>query len=416
MGKGRTQRARRPSPRAVLRLAPLILLAIGAGTLAPPAMADQPLAAEHSPGRAAFLDPSFGEAGRAMLPPQPFASYADAVLMHDDGLVVATDRGLRRLGPGGWLDEAFGAGGTVTPPAPPGGEFELEALGVDSRNRLIVAGTASLPGEEPPSPDSFGNGIGERPKRARVLRYLPSGVLDPGFGEGGVVETDLGLPAPREEEGTQILSRPWVEVTGVAIDSQDRVVLTGGASAGLEGGCAHDWFFDTLTYAAFVARLDPAGRLDSTFGRGGVFGGRSTAENPLRAEVAADPALGPGDEVTYASGVGHCPRAAGASGLGRLDAGGGTEVGFGTRGAVRRWSDDMVALSGGGIATLGYETPWYNTKEAATVGVTRLSPEGRRDRSFGTRGKTVIRTPGGSGGLLGSIAADWRGACCSAAR
>jgi len=366
------------------------------------------LAASPAAGRA-LLDPSFGQAGRTMIPPAASEGFVEAGLMRDDGLAFATDRSLGRLGPDGRLDLSFGQGGIVVPPVPPGGEFEIAGLAVDSQDRLIVAGTALPPAGDPFDPFLFGPGFETGPKKARVARYLPSGVPDPTFGDGGVVETDLGLPAPLKEDGTQIVPSPWVEVTGVAVDSQDRVLLTGGASAGLRGNCAHDWYWDTLTYAAFVARLTAAGALDPTYGEGGVFGGRNVAEYRLRNEASDDPEPGPRDEVTYGTGVLHCPRAGGAGGLSRLDADGNPAIGFGDRGAVRMGSDDMVALPGGGVANIGFESPWYYTREAATVEVARLTPNGRPDRGFGTRGKAVVVTPGGAGGQLASIAADGRG-------
>jgi uncharacterized delta-60 repeat protein len=381
------------------RLVPFILLVLATQVLASTAEADRPPPAK----RAAFLDPSFGESGRTMLPlvDRPEGELA-AALMPDDGLVVGTGGALNRLGPDGRLDQSFGQGGTVVPPAPSDGGFRIEGVAVDSQGRLIVAGTGVHPVAQVP----FGSGAAGTPTSARIMRYLPSGALDPGFGDGGVVETDLGLPPPRDEDGAQILAEPWVEVSAVTVDSQDRIVLTGGASAGLRGNCAHDWYWDTLTYAAFVARLTPAGALDPGFGQAGVFGGRDAGENPLRAEAAADPEVGPGDGVTFSSSGKQCPRSPGWSGLARLDAGGRSEAGFGVGGAIRSGGSDLLVLPDGGIATIGYETPWYYGEEAARVGVSRYTPGGALDRGFGTRGKAVVRTPGGAGGVLTSLAAD----------
>lgn len=386
----------------VRRLVPLILLVLATQLLASTAEADRSRPRKPAAARAAFLDPGFGEAGRTLLPPVDSESNAQAALMPDDGLLVSTGSTLWRLGPDGRLDESFGQGGSVTPPAPTGGKFEIDGLAVDSQGRLIVAGT----GVQPVSQVPFGVGGSGTPTNARVVRYLPSGAPDPGFGDGGVVETDLGLPPPRNDDGAQILAEPWVEVTGVAVDSRDRIVLSGGASAGLQGGCAHDWYWYTLTYAAFVARLTPAGTLDPDFGEAGVFGGRDAGENPLRAEAGTDPEVGPDDEVTYSSGGKQCPRSPGRSGLVQLDATGRPEAGFGTRGAIRNWDSDMVVLPDGGIATAGYEVPWYYGEEAARVGVSRYTAGGAPIRGFGTRGRAVVQTPGGAGGVLRSIAVD----------
>ncbi len=382
-------------------LLPLLLLTL----LAQPVSS---AAANRTAGRAALLDPSFGESGRVMLPPLDSEREVRVALMGDDGFVISTGHTLRRLGPDGRLDGSFGLGGSVTPPARPGSEFEIEGVAVDPAGHLIVAGTAVMP-EDPATRTEFGRGFGERPQAARVLRYLPNGVLDPEFGAGGVVETDFGLPPTYDEDGKRILAEPWVEVTGVAVDSQGRVLLTGGASAGLEFGCMHDWFWDTVTYAAYVARLTPAGALDPSFGSGGVFGGRKAGENRLRAEVSDSPSIGPEDEVTYGSGRGHCPYGEGASGLGRLSSSGAPDPGFGTQGTVRGAPSEPLVLPDGRIAGIGLARTWYYPKESAPIEVERLNSNGRPDRSFGTRGTTVLRTPGGPLSELVAVAAGGRG-------
>jgi uncharacterized delta-60 repeat protein len=209
--------------------------------------------------------------------------------MPDNGLVIGSGRSLLRLTPGGRVDETFGQGGILTPPTPAGGSFQIEGLAVDSQGRLIVAGTSLLPKEDFSS--SVPIGAEDGPQAARVMRYLRDGTLDPSFGDGGIVETDLNLSAPRDKTGQQILSKPWVEVSGVAVDSNDRVLLTGGASAGVEFGCSHDWNFNILTYAAFVARLTEAGVLDAAFAGDGVLGGPGSRKIPSMRKAASRRAL-----------------------------------------------------------------------------------------------------------------------------
>jgi uncharacterized delta-60 repeat protein len=386
----------------------LASLWVGPGSLAASAGGHLSKTHEHTTSRAAHLDPTFGEAGRTTLSLQGAEGDVIPILMDDDSLIISVGHGLKRLGPDGQLDESFGQGGTLTPPAPPDGNFEIDGLAVDSKGRLIVAGTSQLPKEEVPSPVVIGNGTSESPQAARIMRYLPNGTLDPSFGNSGTVETNFNLPAPHDGDGKQILAKSWVEVTGVAVDSRDRVLLSGGASAGVEFGCAHDWFFNTLTYAAFVARLTETGALDSGFSGDGIFGGLSTSENPLHAEVGADPEIGPGDEVVYASGRAHCPRGGGSAGLAKLSAAG-QPSSFGTGGAVRRWSSEAAVEPDGTITTLGYISPWYFTKEPARMRVTRLTPNGQPDRSYGRGGHTVLTTPGGASSQLNTMATDPHG-------
>lgn len=358
--------------------------------------------------RAARLDPSFGAAGRVILPSQSIGEEgAIPVLMRDDSLVFSNGQSLRRLAADGRVDQSFGQGGVLTPPAPADGKFEIDRLAVDSRGRLVVAGTAVLPEEDPPPPVQIGNGRG--PQAARVVRYLQDGTLDPSFGNDGVVETDLNLPPPRDETGKRFLARSSVEVSAVAIDSKDRIILTGGGSAGLAFGCFHDWFFNTLTYAAFVARLTPAGALDPSFAGDGVFGGRSVAENPFHAEESIVRGIGTGDAPIYTSGEYHCLSRAGSFGLARLGSGGEPSLSFGAGGAARRRAGEATVGPDGAIVTYDYVTPWYSPQEPARVKITRLRPNGRLDRPFGRDGQITLLSPGGPTSRLGTAAIDARG-------
>jgi uncharacterized delta-60 repeat protein len=353
---------------------------------------------------ATHLDPSFGQGGRAMLPPH-FDATSVSALMHDDSLVVSTGQSLKRLSPEGQLDESFGEGGTLTPPALPDGIFNIAGLAADSQDRLIVAGTSILPEDEPYPRLGFPKG----PQAVRILRYLSNGSIDLSFGDRGVVETDFGLPPPQDDSGRPFLTRPWVEATGVVLDAQDRVIVTGGASAGLRSACAHDWFWDTLTYAAFVARFTETGAIDTSFGGGdGIVGGHSTAENPLHAELSITPLIGPDGQVTYAGSQGLCPRA-GGFGLVRLAEDGVLQSNFGVQGAVRDFGEDTAMEPDGSILAFEWVSPWYYPKEPLQVRVTHLGTNGRPVRSYGRNGHVIVKSPGGAGSHLGTLALDARG-------
>jgi uncharacterized delta-60 repeat protein len=209
--------------------------------------------------RGVWLDPAFGVGGRAFVPLEfegpGLENPKMAASTSDGGLVLSNGHLLERLTPAGQVDAFFGQGGTVVPAQPAGGSFEVGGIAVDSQGRIVVAGTSTLP-----TKIRFGKRLA-----VRAERYLPDGSLDDSFGANGIVETDFGFPVPRDQNGQPILEQPWVQATGVAVDSRDRVVLTGGASSGKADGCEHDWF-GTLTYAGFVARLTATGSLDSSFG------------------------------------------------------------------------------------------------------------------------------------------------------
>jgi uncharacterized delta-60 repeat protein len=275
------------------------------------------------------------------------------------------------------------------------------------QDRLIIAGTSHLPKEDFRSATDFQAEDG--PLAVSVARYLSNGLPDPSFGQAGVMETDFGFPPPRDESGQQLLARPWVEATGVAVDAQSRIILTGGVSAGVYFGCSHDWFWNTLTYAAFVARLTEAGAPDTSFGGGdGVFGGRSSDENPLHIEFSVDPAVGPGGEVQYSSGeLSRCAATAGNAGLAQLTAAGEPRIPFGAQGAVPGWIIGSSVERDGSIVVLE-GLPWKEG-ERHRARVRRLEANGMPDLSFGQMGQAVVTLNREWRGGLTSLAIDSNG-------
>lgn len=133
-----------------------------------------------------ILDGSFGSDGIVIIrAPNSDSNFADDVAIGADGRIVATgpDRGrapaggLRagfavvRLLSDGSPDPTFGSGGWVQTDVI-GGDARADALAVQADGRIVVAGTGA-------------SGFA-------VVRYLPDGLLDPSFGEGGQVITDFG--------------------------------------------------------------------------------------------------------------------------------------------------------------------------------------------------------------------------------
>jgi hypothetical protein len=314
----------------------------------------------------------------------------------DGSLILSNGRSLQHLDPSGQLDRGFGEDGSVTPPAPDGGHFEITGVAIDAGHRIVVVGTSHPPQPTSPEPlpwsPSFETLYEPAATSARILRYLPSGALDPSFADLGILETDFGLPAP-ESEGRQIATVPVVEATGVAIDGSGRIVVSGGAAAGLRSACAHDWYFNTVTYAAFVARLTESGARDTEFGGGdGVFGGHQASENPRRIEVASQPALAPDGGVTFMRGQGACPRARGAPGVVQLTRAGvpiDIDAGLPLR---HRWILAMAVGPDGSVVLL--ENPDYRAREPGHQRVLRIRPDGTLDRAFGRAGRAAVRLPG----------------------
>ena len=78
-----------------------------------------------------------------------------------------------------------------------------------------------------------------------MARFLADGTLDPGFGEGGMVTTDI---QPDQQE----------EALAVALDPDGRIVVAG-----------YSGFDATMALARYL----PDGSLDPAFGTGGIVGG-----------------------------------------------------------------------------------------------------------------------------------------------
>jgi hypothetical protein len=180
-----------------------------------------------------------------------------------------------------------------------------------------------------------------------------------------------------------------LEATGVAIDAAGRIVVSGGAGANLaSGGCFHDDWFPSLTYAGFVARFTESGGLDASFAGGGVFGGRSQEQVPLAMEFTTEPVIASGGEIILQRGGGACLTTAGSLGYFRLTAAGTLrsardrhELGGRVAGAGATADGSTVLLVG---PEKGSEAPPW---------IVELRPDGSRVKSFGNAGKRTLPLP-----------------------
>ena len=192
--------------------------------------------AQASPGD---LDRSFGDGGKVRTGfcggyASPYSVAADSrgrILIGgqntwSDGLCVD------RFRANGTRDPSFGSGGEVKTVL--GAAGGVRAVAIDSQGRIVAAGFARQSGGD---------------RDFALARYEPNGALDPSFGTGGTVTTDLGS----------------AEVaTSVAIDTGGRIVVLGD---------------DGVT----LARYRDNGSLDPSFGAGGIvttdFGPRGEANS-----------------------------------------------------------------------------------------------------------------------------------------
>jgi uncharacterized delta-60 repeat protein len=226
-------------------------------------------------------DLSFGVGGRAHTGSGALTREAmDAVVQADGKTVVVgydaptgttfvstdtpADFVVRRFNADGTPDVSFGAGGVVTTDFSGRGDQAL-AVAIDSKGRIVVGGKVQPQGTVYP--------------RFGYARYLPSGLLDSSFGNGGKV---LGMTV--NTDGVQ----------GIVVTSDDGVVAGG----------TH---YSSPGQDMLVERLKPDGSIDAGFGAGGAveLNMRQNATGDIfTQDYIWDIALAPGGKIVLAGACG----------------------------------------------------------------------------------------------------------------
>jgi len=274
------------------------------------------------------LDHGFGTHGKAITWVGEIDAFAEAqqpprteIAAAGGGRIVAgAGQTVVRYTAAGRLDPSFGQRGRVVLPVAVGYTFELSGIAIDSRGRVLVAGSTTS-GVYPDHDSS-----------ATIYRYLPGGELDPDFGDNGALTTDFGLPpsTERPDYPTKPSFRfelPVVYVLGLAVDSRDRPVLTG-SWVPSQTMCYPFYEYED-GHKGYVARLRPGGALDTSFAGTGVLADAG-------ADEAVEPRVGEDGKILYASDFTDCvPRGRNPNGgLHRLLASGQHDPGFGSAGQV----------------------------------------------------------------------------------
>jgi uncharacterized delta-60 repeat protein len=225
-------------------------------------------------GKAGQLDRTFGEAGRVtavlgVTPAEPERPGTWLAWAGRGMIVAAAADSVLEYRSDGHLNRDFGAGGRVRLNAPEGMALELAGMSVDSRGRIVVAGTVT-PEESAPE---------KAPASVFVARFLADGRPDLGFGDHGVLVTNLGLPVPpappnRALRPVPTVTEPVVRATGLAIDDLDRPLLSGTWVSGYRD--CYPFIEETQVTSGFAVRLEAAGAIDPSFA-GGVI-----SPNPSR--------------------------------------------------------------------------------------------------------------------------------------
>ncbi|GAA3046285.1 hypothetical protein GCM10017562_04880 [Streptomyces roseofulvus] len=211
--------------------------AVGATALA--LVLGLPAAAKAAPGD---LDPTFDGDGRVVTDLGGYAG-AEGMVIQPDGRIVTIgysyttetsgDFTLTRYDTDGSLDPTFGGDGIVTTDFVGANNDEGRGLALQPDGKIVAVGGST---------DWGGNGAWA------AARYLPDGSLDPTFGEGGKVLTEIDVDAIETAESVVVLS--------------DGRIVAGGSSNGLWSLVR--WDASGVPDPGF----DGDGRVTTTFGTG----------------------------------------------------------------------------------------------------------------------------------------------------
>ena len=298
------------------------------------------------------LDATFGSGGKVTTNFGLVLTLAHALALQPDGKIVVAGESnvnfaLARYNPDGSLDATFGTGGKVITDF--GGIDRARALALQPDGKIVVAGESA----------PF-TGLSD----FALARYNPDGSLDASFGTGGKVTTDFGGTADRAD--------------ALALQPDGKIVLAGGSSS----------VSASVDFA--LARYNPDGSLDASFGTGGKvitdFG---------NSDAAFALALQPDGKIIVAgvsTGVSVGPGRGFA--LARYNPDGSLDATFGTGGkvitnfggAVAIGFAESVALQPDGKIVVTGPSFFGNTSDFALA---RYNPDGSLDASFGTGGKVT---------------------------
>lgn len=313
------------------------------------------------------LDPSFGDGGVVMTDFNTSTDLANAVALQADGkLVVAgttyinndfsdEDFAIARYNADGSLDTSFGNNGKVTTDFPNLAAV-ISAVAVQPDGKIVVAGGAY------PLFTFTGD--------FKVARYNPDGSLDTSFGAGGIVTT--------------IFPGDGSYAFALALQSDGKIIAAGTDFFDFNPGDMSDTDFA-------LARYNPDGSLDTTFGNGGTvttdFLGHeddvySVLIQPDGKIIAVGSANSPFDYYDFA--------------IARYLANGSLDTTFGTGGKVRTdfGNNDLdianaAALQPDGkIVAAG--TTMFDFGVQQQFALTRSNSDGTLDKTFGTGGRLLI--------------------------
>ena len=401
MPAGNHRRARYLVPGILLTT----LLASGAVAAATASSA----AAATGPGS---IDTTFGTAGWLSIAGSSvpgLGNVGDAVALPSGDILLGGSTGLARLLPSGKLDTSFGSGGSTTASGI-GSADGAAVIAVQSDGNIIYAGAT---------------GSSDGGTKWEVARFTANGALDPTFGTGGIVSTEILNPAPKTITD---------ESPGAVLVQPDGKILVLGKVENFGGYRGAGSFFEQA-----VVRYNPNGTLDTSFGTGGEAQSATFAGGgELGLDAAGDIFIAPGPgwtskeaelspsgqadttvtpaAITAASGPTLLPSGqfllATTIAVGRGEAhvqvtryNPGSTVA--STSALLSWTSATGKDSGTAVGTLsGGQALILGSHNSGTSSVlASVNPDGTLDSTFGTGGITLFTPPAAdTGGFFTAVA------------
>jgi uncharacterized delta-60 repeat protein len=217
---------------------------------------------------AGSIDKTFGVTGWMSIAGSSvpgLGNVEDAVSLPSGDILLGGSTGLARLLPSGKPDTSFGSGGSTTA-SNVGSVDSAAVIAVQPDGKIIYAGATGSP--------SGGT-------EWEVARFTANGALDPAFGTGGIVTTEVLNPPPTTitfESPNAVLVQP------------DGKILVLGDVENFGGYRGQGSFFEQS-----VLRYNPNGTLDASFGTTGkVLSTTFAGGGELGLDAAGDVFIAPG--------------------------------------------------------------------------------------------------------------------------
>ncbi len=331
-------------------------------------------------------DATFGTGGKVV----GFPGVPSDVALQPDGRIVvlagqANNFIVTRFQVSGTLDASFGDGGSVTTRV--GSGFATPATVIVQPDGRILTGGGVTLAEHVLNPPIH-----------VLARYAPNGILDSGFGTGGIVR---GQPF-NEPVSVALALQPDGKIVARGGQRLIRFTVAGvpdasfgsqGQADPLIGGAAHASLPDgriviggSSERSLAVSRLTSQGGADATFGTGGRV---ITPQIGQMEAIVGAVLVQPDGKVVLAGTLGGIQ-----FGLARYNPDGSLDTSFGTGGRVTTSLGTRAVLvretvlqPDGRIILVG--TAWDDRGETPRIALVRYNPDGSLDASFGTGGTAL---------------------------